>query len=99
MFISQINKINKNVSSKRFDDFIYLDYLKNVLLLFLKREKENLREITESRRSARWRVGIAYADDETARLSDATMLYYLIVAYKLYDLMMDVMIHFKLLLL
>lgn len=43
MFISQINKINKNVSSKRFDDFIYLDYLRNVLLLFLKREKENLR--------------------------------------------------------
>lgn len=52
MVISQINKINKNVSSKRFDDFIYLDYLRNVLLLFLKREKENLREITESRRSA-----------------------------------------------
>lgn len=50
MFISQINKINKNVSSKRFDDFIYLDYLRNVLLLFLKREKENLREINESRR-------------------------------------------------
>lgn len=36
---------------------------------------------------------------ETARLSDATMLYYLSVVYKLYDLMMDVMIHFKLLLL
>lgn len=99
MFISQINKINKNVSSKRFDDFIYLDYPRNVLLLFLKREKENLREITESRRSARWRIGIAHADGETARLSDATMLYYLSVVYKLYDLMMDVMIHFKLLLL
>lgn len=36
---------------------------------------------------------------EPARLSDATMLYYLSVVYKLYDLMMDVMIHFKLLLL
>ena len=36
---------------------------------------------------------------EAARLSDATMLYYPSVAYKLYDLMMDVMIHFKLLLL
>lgn len=46
-----------------------------------------------------WRVGIAHAGSETARLSDATMLYYLSVVYKLYDLMMDVMIHFKLLLL
>ena len=36
---------------------------------------------------------------ETAWLSDATMLYYLSVVHKLYDLMMDVMIHFKLLLL
>ena len=76
-----------------------LDYLRNVLLLFLKREKENLREINESRRSARWRVGLWRAGGETARLSDATMLYYLSVVYKLYDLMMDVMIHFKLLLL
>ena len=36
---------------------------------------------------------------ETARLSDATMLYYLSVVYKLYDLMMDVNLHAKLLLL
>ena len=46
-----------------------------------------------------WRVGIVHADGETARLCDATRLYYLSVVYKLYDLMMDVMIHFKLLLL
>lgn len=46
-----------------------------------------------------WWVGFAHAGGETARLSDATMLYYLSVVYKLYDLMMDVMIHFKLLLL
>lgn len=46
-----------------------------------------------------WRVGIAHAGGRTTRLSDATMLYYLSVVYKLYDLMMDVMIHFKLLLL
>lgn len=46
-----------------------------------------------------WWVGIAHAWGEAARLSDATMLYYLSVVYKLYDLMMDVMIHFKLLLL
>ena len=44
-------------------------------------------------------VGIVHAGGETARLSDTTMLYYLSVVYKLYDLMMDVMIHFKLLLL
>lgn len=65
MFISQINKINKNVSSKRFDDFIYLDYLRNVLLLFLKREKENLREINESRRSVSmvgWTVACRWRD-------------------------------------
>lgn len=36
---------------------------------------------------------------ETAWLSDATRLYYLSVVHKLYDLMMDVTIHFKLLLL
>lgn len=46
-----------------------------------------------------WWVGLWRAGGETARLSDATMLYYLSVVYKLYDLMMDVMIHFKLLLL
>nr|DAP00544.1 MAG TPA: GRIP domain [Caudoviricetes sp.] len=40
-----------------------MDYLRNVLLLFLKREKENLREINESRRSARWRVGFAHAGE------------------------------------
>lgn len=34
---------------------------------------------------------------EAARLSDATMLYYLSVVYKLYDLMMDVNLHAKLL--
>lgn len=34
---------------------------------------------------------------ETARLCDATRLYYLSVVYKLYDLMMDVNLHAKLL--
>lgn len=73
--------------------------MRNVLLLFLKREKENLREINESRRSAMMAGWTVACRCETARLCDATMLYYLSVVYKLYDLMMDVMIHFKLLLL
>lgn len=46
-----------------------------------------------------WWIGLMHAGGETAWLSDATTLYYLSVVHKLYDLMMDVMIHFKLLLL
>nr|DAT79205.1 MAG TPA: GRIP domain [Caudoviricetes sp.] len=52
-----------------------MDYLRNVLLLFLKREKENLREITESRR----RSWIGWLGDE--RCSEWPLGYVMLRGY------------------